>query len=303
MKYLVLETHLAYAVVLDETGRFLRVANRSYRVGETVTQVCPLRDTTPAPRAGRPPVMAVLSAAACLCLVLFGLFFGYYQPNYTAYGSLRMQINPEVELTLSRSARVLSVSGCNEDGEALLDGYDCRGKTANEAVEELVERALSLGYLENGGLVALQAESDDADWQAQEEGAAAQALEARYGGTITVITGPAPEEPDPILAGEDDRVVIAIDPLPDSREEAEAQEEPDAQEEPAPSAKDNDAVTERPAAPDTGGGNRPSGGGSVRPAAPAASDDDDGDDDDGDDDDGDDDDNDDTDDDDGDDDD
>ena len=33
MKYLVLETHSAYAVVLDEEGRFLKAANLHYQVG------------------------------------------------------------------------------------------------------------------------------------------------------------------------------------------------------------------------------------------------------------------------------
>ena len=39
MKYLVMECHLSYAVVLDEEGRFLRVANRHYKVGQMVTNI------------------------------------------------------------------------------------------------------------------------------------------------------------------------------------------------------------------------------------------------------------------------
>ena len=36
MNYLVMETHPAYAVVLDEGGRFLKAANLRYQVGDTV---------------------------------------------------------------------------------------------------------------------------------------------------------------------------------------------------------------------------------------------------------------------------
>ena len=36
MNYLVLETHPAYAVLLDERGRFVKAANRGYRVGDRV---------------------------------------------------------------------------------------------------------------------------------------------------------------------------------------------------------------------------------------------------------------------------
>ena len=39
MKYLVMETHPAYAVVLDERGRFLKTANLHYQVGQTVQDV------------------------------------------------------------------------------------------------------------------------------------------------------------------------------------------------------------------------------------------------------------------------
>ena len=39
MKYLVMETHPAYAVVLYERGRFLKTANLHYQVGQTVQDV------------------------------------------------------------------------------------------------------------------------------------------------------------------------------------------------------------------------------------------------------------------------
>lgn len=215
MKYLVLETHPAYAVVLDEAGRFLRAANRGYAVGQTVEQIIPLRQAErgAVPRALWRSAAGIAAAAACFCLV----FFGYYQPNYTAYGSLRMQINPDVELTLSRTERVLALEGLNDDGEVLIDGYDYRGQDAGEVAGDLVARAMDLGYLEGGDVVALQAESEDEVWRAQEEQSAAQALEERYGGQIEIVIGPAPE---PILAGEDDRIVIEIEPVPAPETEA-----------------------------------------------------------------------------------
>ena len=39
MKYLVMECHPGYAVVLDDEGRFWKVANMGYEVGETVDDV------------------------------------------------------------------------------------------------------------------------------------------------------------------------------------------------------------------------------------------------------------------------
>ena len=44
MKYLVLEVHPGYAVLLDTEGRFVRAANLGYTVGETVTDIVIMRE-------------------------------------------------------------------------------------------------------------------------------------------------------------------------------------------------------------------------------------------------------------------
>ncbi|HIT57713.1 MAG TPA: hypothetical protein IAA94_07145, partial [Candidatus Galloscillospira stercoripullorum] len=182
MSYLVMEVHPAYAVVLDEEGRFLKAANLRYQVGDTVRDIVELRH----PREKRPalwkPLSGVAGLAACLCLV----FFGYYQPNFTPYGALRIQINPDVELTLSRTDRVLELEGLNEDGQSLIAGYEYSGKDREDVTGELVERAIDMGYLSGGETVSITVTSADADWQAREEQAAREDLEERYGETIVI---------------------------------------------------------------------------------------------------------------------
>ena len=186
-----MEVHPAYAVVLDEEGRFLKAANLRYQVGDTVRDIVELRH----PREKRPalwkPLSGVAGLAACLCIV----FFGYYQPNFVPYGALRIQINPDVELTLSRTDRVLELEGLNADGRVLIEGYDYGGKDREDVTEELVERAIDLGYLSGGETVSITVTSADADWQAREEQAAREDLEERYGETIVIQIGPADEEP------------------------------------------------------------------------------------------------------------
>ena len=186
-----MEVHPAYAVVLDEEGRFLKAANLRYQVGDTVRDIVELRR----PKEKRPalwkPLSGVAGLAACLCIV----FFGYYQPNFVPYGALRIQINPDVELTLSRTDRVLELEGLNEDGQVLIEGYDYGGKDREDVTEELVERAIDLGYLSGGETVSITVTSADADWQAREEQAAREDLEERYGETIVIQIGPADEEP------------------------------------------------------------------------------------------------------------
>lgn len=148
------------------------------------------------------PLSGVAGLAACLCIV----FFGYYQPNFVPYGALRIQINPDVELTLSRTDRVLELEGLNADGRVLIEGYDYGGKDREDVTEELVERAIDMGYLSGGETVSITVTSADADWQAREEQAAREDLEERYGETIVIQIGPTDEKP-PVT-----EVVIPVTP-------------------------------------------------------------------------------------------
>ena len=191
MNYLVMEVHPAYAVVLDEEGRFLKAANLRYKVGDTVRDIVELRRHKEKRPALWKPLSGVAGLAACLCIV----FFGYYQPNFVPYGALRIQINPDVELTLSRTDRVLELEGLNADGRVLIEGYDYGGKDREDVTEELVERAIDMGYLSGGETVSITVTSADADWQAREEQAAREDLEERYGETIVIQIGPTDEKP------------------------------------------------------------------------------------------------------------
>ena len=148
------------------------------------------------------------AGAACLCLV----FFGWYQPNYTAYGTLRIQINPDVEMTVSRTDRVLDLEGLNDDGEDLIEGYSYQGKDRETAANELVERAIDMGYLSDGETVSITVSSTDADWQAREETQVRAQLEARYGEIIVIRLGsdPAPEVTPP--QADPPEVVIPVTP-------------------------------------------------------------------------------------------
>ena len=63
MNYLVMETHAAYAVLLDERGRFVKAANRGYHAGDRVQNIVPLR-------AGRVLPLRFGAAAGASCGLL-----------------------------------------------------------------------------------------------------------------------------------------------------------------------------------------------------------------------------------------
>ena len=158
MKYLVMECHPGYAVVLDENGRFLKVANRRYEVGQTVADVEPMK--TPSRRKGRTWLYPLAAAAACLALVLGMTLPGTNQP----YASVYVKINPEVRIDVDRQDRVLELAGVNRDGLNLITDYDYSGKDLEQVTQELVDRAIDMGYLRQEGQVSVSLDSQDETW-------------------------------------------------------------------------------------------------------------------------------------------
>lgn len=224
MNYLVLETHPAYVVVLDEQGRFLKAANQNYQVGQQLGQIIPFRQPKPEISWVKKSMASLAGLAACLCLVLGG-YFGYYQPNFTAYGSLLVEINPQVELTLSQTHRVLNLGAQNEDGQVLIEGYDYQNKDGDTVVEELVTRAMELGFLSNGESVTLTVQGQDADWNRQQEDSARSALESRYGDAITIyLSGEQPEQ-EVILPLPTPSQTTSSSPAPAEQDDADDEED------------------------------------------------------------------------------
>lgn len=189
MKYLVMETHPAYAVVLDERGRFLRAANLHYEVGETVDQVVELQ----LPPARRFRAWWLVG----LVVVLLGLgvlFFGFIRPQWMVYGTVRLQINPDVQLSVNREDDVVKLEGLNQDGEALIEGYDFRGEECDDVVEDLVKRALRMGYLETGGTVSLSASGGSSHWRDEMEKDLRETILDEFKGSVQVSAGDAGTE-------------------------------------------------------------------------------------------------------------
>ena len=185
-------------------------------MGDTVRDIVELQKPKARSAALWKSLAGLTAAAACLCLV----FFGWYQPNYTAYGTLRIQINPDVEITVSRTDRVLDLEGLNADGEDLIEGYSYKGKDRETAANELVERAIDMGYLSDEKTVSITVSSADADWQAREEAQVRAQLEERYGETIVIRLG---SDSDPAVTPpqtDPPEVVIPVTPPAPAEEDS-----------------------------------------------------------------------------------
>ena len=158
MKYIVMECHRSYAVLLDENGKFIKAANIGYCVGQTVTDPFILKRKRSQGSSRSAWIHAFGAIAACLILVLG---FGYYQNNLFCYSSITMSINPEVRIELNRKGEVIDVVGTNDDGVKLVENYDFRGKDKITVADELISLAREMGYLTDTGDISFDINAPD----------------------------------------------------------------------------------------------------------------------------------------------
>ena len=159
MKYIVMECHPSYAVLLDEEGRFVKAANLHYETGQTVCEPVLMREEPVKQRNRLRWARSGFAAVAACFLLLIGL--NYYRSTLTAYSSIYLTINPEVQMDLNRQGTVVGLTGTNEDGETLLEGYDGKGKDKVTVADELIDRAIEMGFLSEGGRVSFSIDSPD----------------------------------------------------------------------------------------------------------------------------------------------
>ena len=159
MSYLVMECHPGYAVLLDEEGRFLKAANLRYETGQTVYDPVLMKEMPERQRHTVRWISSGIAAIAACFLLFFGI--GYYQNYIQPYSSIYLTINPEVQMDLNRQGTVVGLTGANEDGETLLEGYDGKGKDKITVADELIDRAIEMGFLSEGGRVSFSIDSPD----------------------------------------------------------------------------------------------------------------------------------------------
>ena len=212
MKYLVMECHPAYAIVLGEDGRFCRVANMHYQVGQQLDEVFDLEQPKGTPVVIWKKAAEIVAAAACFCLILLGM----WQMVLAPCGTVRMQINPDIAITVNRLDYVTSVKGLNEDGKQVVQGYSSSFKKLDTVTDQLADRAVEMGYLEDGGRITLTVESDREKWKTATEERLLLELEVHFDYRIIVEISPsgADTSDDAVSDSMSHEIVIPV-PSPD----------------------------------------------------------------------------------------
>lgn len=171
------------------------------------------------------------SLAACICLCVFGIY--EYQFMYTEYGSVHMQINPEVEITLSRSGRVLDIEGENADGKELVKDYEYKGKDKETVVDELADLAIEQQYLADAGRISIEVDARSDEWAKKMETEITDELNdhlQRQGMAIEITIGPVEDgndTEDKEILKESQSVTIPIPGTADKTDDSAAESDDD----------------------------------------------------------------------------
>lgn len=192
--YLVMEAHAAYVILMDNEGRFLKAANCGYERGDRIDDAILLR--YPSDMRGRRRRILRIAAGMAACIALMVLGAWQYRYIFVPYGTIRMEINPGVEMEISRSGRVVDLSGTNTDGEKLVEGYDYSGKDRYEVADDLADLAVEREFLKEGGQITLTAGNGSAQWMEDTEQGMRNELEEHlkdYDIRIVISTDPEEE--------------------------------------------------------------------------------------------------------------
>lgn len=112
----------------------------------------------PEPDAGREKIVSLqrrlrgmaVAAAACLCLVTAGGGAWHYQyQNRQIDSVIGIDVNPSVELSISRRNRILKAEPLNTDAEAIMEDMDLKGVELNVAVNAVIGSMVTHGYLDD----------------------------------------------------------------------------------------------------------------------------------------------------------
>ena len=105
-------------------------------------------------------------AAACLALVLLGGGGVFYQQAHAVASVVSLDVNPSIELKVSKSEKVLVCTPLNEDAKAILadmgGGADLKGAKLDVAVNAIVGSLVRNGYLNSiSSAIMISVEDND----------------------------------------------------------------------------------------------------------------------------------------------
>ena len=108
------------------------------------------------------PMKKGLAIAICLAVLIIS-GSGVYAYTQTPISYLSLDINPSVEIGVSRFGKVVKAEGYNSDGKKILSGVNVKGSTVKEAVNALISSAVDNDFIAKDGstVISLTSETDN----------------------------------------------------------------------------------------------------------------------------------------------
>ena len=161
MKYLVLYVKPSYVVLLDEDGVLHYGANKGHQVGQTIVDPVMMKDIRVRPYRSFKWVVVPVLAFTTILLATISLRF--YMQTIEVIASVYLSINPSVRLDINSFGNVVDVYGMNQEGQYLIEGYDPHGQNHYDVTNDLVDRAIDMGYLSDGDTIVIEVDANDHD--------------------------------------------------------------------------------------------------------------------------------------------
>lgn len=98
-----------------------------------------------------PGYLRLVPVAACLVLAVLAGNWLYFTPTV----EISIDINPSIELGVNRFDRVVTVTGYNADGQALLDTLEVQNLDYNDAVEQIINSDTVASLLSGDGIMTI----------------------------------------------------------------------------------------------------------------------------------------------------
>lgn len=162
MKYLVMQCYKSYAVVLNEEGQFIKVANMNYTTGQKIDYIFPMNDDINKDNTIR--ISKIRQKIIVMVASIMIFFTSVYIENYNSYASIYLEINSQIKINLRKNNTVSKVYAIDEESKKLIEDYSYKNKTADIVTKELVKKAIDMNILSLGDDIILKFESKDEDW-------------------------------------------------------------------------------------------------------------------------------------------
>lgn len=244
MKYIVMESHKGYAVLMDEDSHFVRAANLHYTVGQTVTSPFILEEDKKRPLIKHSVFVKIAAAAACLMLIsAAGL--NYYSKNFKTRSVLTIGSDFYIQLELNSKGKVIRMNSATADGQNVLDHCTSKDKNMVGTVNDILAVMQEQGYITEEDTVELYISADSRKDSASYK----DEIEHEVSGpklNVSVVDKHGPKLPEPPVPTE--KTTEKVKPAPTPPHENTSQTPLTEPTKPTPPVPDSEAAAPKPPA-------------------------------------------------------